>query len=371
LPEKGHVLRSRSKKYPAIAVNEVFYPETRALEPIYKHQEPTFDVRAYVLELICSEVFIATSPSNLFGMVWAHREMARRFGKSPPSHEYVVEMIKTDITNFAQYTSLSHFKEANRRSIILVPAMTNRAVDYTVLGQASLLAAGLTTVFCNAVGGHARGQSCFIGFDGWDKEAPSITGLPGRGPYHGAEPGIYRPSASDRGLLGTEEQAMVIADIDPIFSIEGKPRPQMLLPPLRLVAHLPIIESWVPSNSPDSEDHWCRCKKMSMRPDSGFSVALRNALLRPEARAYQSTFHDTEPGRLAGALESLAKAGGDTLWLRRRREAYQAAHAADPQQWPPPVALDWIYVDLGDPSQGPGSYPRLEVPPYSKAPGEP
>lgn len=38
------------------------------------------------------------------------------------------------------------------------------------------------------------------------------------------------------------EQAVVIADIDPVYMNEGRPRQQALPAPVKLVAHLPIIE---------------------------------------------------------------------------------------------------------------------------------
>jgi hypothetical protein len=365
LPD-GQVIDTRTKKYPSLAAKEVFNPSNGFIEPIFKNSTASFDVRNYILELICSEVFLATSPANFYSLVWVQRELARRFGKGESKR--IEEIVAEDVRAIARHTSQSHYIGSNRRSIVLVPALTPRTVDFAVLGQASFLAAGLTTVFCNAVEKKSgRGQSCFIGYGGWDQDCDAEMTAPGAGPYHNAEPGIYRPYAPDRGWLGRKEQALVIADIDPLYAAEGRPRPQTLPPPLRLVAHLPIIESWETSGSPDISDGACRCMRMRNRVDLGFASAFWAALFGNGRAAYTSTCDDVDPKKLGDALEMLSKTLKDDMWLKRKRSAYMKGHASDPQPWPPPVALDWIWVDLGDPESQ--EYPSVEIPPFCKPPG--
>ncbi len=358
----------RKKKYPAMALGEQFAPLTGAIEPIV---ESSFDLRSKLLELICSEVFIVTSPSNFMASASAHRSLLRQFGVHdhiPPIGKIEQEVLD-DIGCVGDLTSISA-NPLKRRSILLVPAMTSRTVDYTVLGQASYLAAGLTTVFCNAAksngGGH--GQSCFIGHDGWDKDDNAPMGLPGFGPYHGVLPGIYCPFRPDRGWLGTKEQALVIADIDPFYSMEGRPRPQMLPPPLQHVAHLPIIESWDYAGAPEVNQGGCRCLTAILQNSKvdKFAAQLLDAI---RGRAHRSTADDAEPGHLATILKTLCSLAHqqENEWLDLRRSAYLSEHAANPQPWPPPVAIDWLYVDLGDPTIV--KFPRIEVPPYTRASG--
>ncbi|RYD82971.1 MAG: hypothetical protein EOP84_08595 [Verrucomicrobiaceae bacterium] len=362
----------RMKKYPAVAAGEVFHPRTFQLEPEFQALSALFDPRGYTNELICSEVFLVTSPANLPGMIHAFQNLLIDFGESaiPLSTEELEKHLLQDVRSFAYSTSLSDAPD-QPRLLLLVPAMTTRSVDYSILGQASFLASAVTTVFCNAVAGrYGCGESCIIGHDGWGKEGKAGAGMPGPGPYHGALPGIYHPEHFNSGRLGKKEQALVIADIDPVYSPEGKPRPQMLPPPLSLVAHLPIIESSVPRKG----DEDCRCQQRTERTAKIREFA--SDLL--ESFANQSrlnTGEDQSPQDLAAAIEKLegfvrtSEEYGDQQsgWLKERRNAYLHEHAASPRQWPPPVALDWLFADISEPPQG---FPKLESPPYSLAPRE-
>jgi hypothetical protein len=249
--------------------------------------------------------------------------------------------------------------------------MTSRAADFAVLGQAGFLAAGLTTVFCNAVGKYGCGQSCFIGNDGWDHEVHHEPGIPLAGPYHGVLPGIYRPYTTGRGWLGQKEEAMVIADIDPVFSFEGRPRPQMLPPPLQLVAHLPLIQSWKAKRPHEIDTASCRCAGMQPRNREEISSLFelfQRVVLSGRRSGYENTVRDGNPDEVAKLLDALANFGEPKGWLRERSNAYRAEHSANPQYWLPPVAADWLWVDLGTP--GTTDYPIIEVPRYTTAPGE-
>ena len=68
----------RLKKYPAVACTEVFRPTTVALRPTIPARPES--LASKVTELICSEVFLASSPSNLLGLAWAFAEYLGRFG---------------------------------------------------------------------------------------------------------------------------------------------------------------------------------------------------------------------------------------------------------------------------------------------------
>jgi DNA primase catalytic core len=365
-------VRLRLKKYPAVAMNEMFCPKTTSLEPEFKATSAKFDPRAYVNELICSEVFLVTSPANLLGMVHAFQRLLFNFSEGPQRTSKELEShITEDIRFFAHYTSLSHALD-QPRLLLLVPAMTTRSVDYSILGQASFLASAVTTVFCNAVAGRfGCGESCIIGHDGWGKEAAEAAGAPGLGPYHGAMPGIYHPDHFQSGRLGKREQALVIVDIDPIYSPEGKPRPQMLPPPLSLVAHLPVIESFNPENGKEG----CPCQRWQRSSRIRDFGIFANKLLGAISTIRGNTSQDTSPEKLANLLEQLelfvlttGKPDSEQSgWLKERRTAYQREHANSPRSWPPPVALDWLFADL---PEGQASFPKLEVPAYSLAPGE-
>lgn len=401
----------RCKKYPAIGTREVFAPLIGALKPLYNSGEGEHDLRAKLTELICSEIFLVTSPANLAAAAWAYSELLVRFGQMPPAEAAQFEAdankrAKDDLESFGNDTSIiaNPFK---RRSIILVPAMTSRTADYAILGQAGFLASGLTTVFCNAVDPpFGSGRSCFIGHDGWGNDARSLPALPGEGPYHGAVPGIFRPTeAIERGCLGKDEQAVVIADVDTQFAMEGRPRPQLLPLPLQLVAHLPILETWkrkefIDFGTPTSRCHclrsreweWCEVDTHVLGESQGSLASHRNdiqeilqsarsggprnwleyllnvlrhpvaATARPPASSLTTIDHPNR-AMLAEAIVLLAIAFRDSRWMWPRAEQFLREHAANPQPWPPPAALDWLVVELG--KQNDEKWPMIEVPPYA------
>lgn len=375
LAEIPRQYRSRVKKYPAAAADEVFHPGNAPITPLFAEQAIQ-DVRSYVFELICSEVFLVTSPANLLPLARVRRQLLRKFNANnlPDLNATIEEDVIGDIKGFARHTALSESLSI-RRTLFLVPSMTSRAADYWVLGQAGFLASGLTTVFCNAdCAPYGNGQSCFIGHNGWidGKEAP---GMPSFEPYHGVCPGIFQLDHWHRGHLGKNEQALVIADIDPIYGPEGKPRPQTLLKPLQLVAHLPVIENWKPHTN--SLRGACRCRR-SENPliEMGeFAPQLLQAIKNGVDANWVTTMDDPSPNELTTALQVLAECagqpgGGDESnsgWLRQRSKAYLANHLADPTPWPPPVALDWLWVGLS--SQDRSLFPEIEAPPYAMPPG--
>ena len=246
----------RDKKYPAIAGKEDFSPWSGVLKPLYQTDEiPLSDPGSFVSELICAEIFMVTSPANIGSLTMYHKLLMDKYRPLLPISEknkYYKELIWRDLKRFANEVGYIYEKESEnkepleiigrkaRRSVLFIPAMTTRADDFHILGKTNFLAASLCSVFCNGVSTSLsydiapHGGSCFIGFDSTTKN-PTMPHTP----YSGFAPGIL---ATYGAALDKKEEALVIADVDPFFMSEGKPRPQTLPTPLNLVAHLPFIK---------------------------------------------------------------------------------------------------------------------------------
>jgi len=260
---------SRRKKYSSLAASEVFSPSLEPLTPLFSAEHLLSEIKRrapdgsrtqkdqiikpeeildyikqlkhlqFSTEFICSELFLPMSPVNYKALAAELHKLAIKFGHTL-SRENADKILIEDLKSMSEYLGLSG-DGVSRRSIIIVPAMTSRSADYWIFGQAALLSGGATTVFCNAVckKNNSVGGSCFIGRESWNNNTDSVfhdlvT------PYAGWSKGIYYNKPKD--ALGQTEQALIIADIDPSFMQEGKPRPQALAVPLQLVAHLPIAE---------------------------------------------------------------------------------------------------------------------------------
>lgn len=234
----------RNKKYPSIAGKEDFSPSAELINPLFPQNYPTkCKAGWFISELICSEIFMATSPANINTMTKHHkmlRDKYHPFRGVVEEKNYYENVVKNDLQNFSNHVGYcSEKKREVRRSILFVPAMTTRNDDFHILGQANFLAASLCTVFCNGVSSKTydsapHGGSCFIGHDSTNKRAAL-----GHTPYSGFSPGIFIPNHG--AALTKHEEALVIVDIDPFNMSEGRPRPQMLPIPLNLVAHLPFV----------------------------------------------------------------------------------------------------------------------------------
>jgi len=76
-----------------------------------------------------------------------------------------------------------------------------------------------------------------------------------------------------------------------------------------------------------------------------------------------NTIRDISHHELAGLLKALAAAAPENArWLKERADAYARDHAMDPRSYPPPVALDWLYVDV---EQGSPDATMIWVPPLT------
>ncbi|MFS1465530.1 CHC2 zinc finger domain-containing protein [Vibrio lentus] len=260
---------NRAKKYASPAANELIYPYQHEIQPLFSLEgfekqllndfpesskalglqeiqslmsSRHINLLSFMQELICAELFLLTNPVNYLNLASEYKNLSNKFGDykvgtDDDAIEAVLKDIKSLSFNLSGNTSDgSGGFQPYKRSIVTIPAMTSRKQDYWIFGQGAMLANGISTIFCNAVcGTESTGGSCFIGLDSWigDKTKPFIT------PYSGWSKGIYYGERSD---TLQKEQSLVIADIDPKMMSLGSPRPQALPVPMKLVAHIPVIE---------------------------------------------------------------------------------------------------------------------------------
>ena len=253
----------RDKKYRAVAAHELFRPGSDKLAPLYQEERVLEELRGpwvgsrsfeqtkalmlalihsrhklrYCMELICSELFLLSSPANRRPLMHDLAKVLRHFDKNSAAAE---QLIDADIRALGELLTVTQ-SNRERRSVLLVPACTSRSNDYWHAGQASVLASGTATVFCNAViKGLSVGGSCFIGCDSVQKQKEYSGVVRLLTPYHGWQHGILQPSG--QGALSETDQALVVVDLDPVHLVSGKPRPQLLPETMSLTAYLPIVE---------------------------------------------------------------------------------------------------------------------------------
>ncbi|WP_155627598.1 CHC2 zinc finger domain-containing protein [Burkholderia cepacia] len=363
---------SRRKKYPSLAAAEVFNPPLEPLEPLFsssgllhelEHRSKgglrsatsqsvsAAEILHYVgklrhlecfAEFVCSELFLPMSLANHQTLAVELHKLARRFG-ARLDEEAAMMQVQYDIANVARFLGISDTTASmKRRSILLVPAMTTRSADYWIFGQAALLAGGATTVFCNAVDSHSVGGSCFIGRNSWNGGGHNVHRDTNITPYAGWSKGIYYNSRSD--ALGDSEQAMVIADVDPLFMQEGKPRPQALANPLQLVAYLPIVE--VDENK---------------SPKFGSDLHDRLASLVP-SQIWSRIVEPTVPGirelkecistQLAAKDKSTDPKKSLAVPFNERFSHWENYWNTNVFVGMPPALVDWLWVESTPPTQG-------------------
>lgn len=258
----------RGKKYRAVAAHELFRPHLETLQPLYTEEKVVKELRRirgrarkgewlsdqlipllqalihgpqklrYCMELICSELFMLTSPANRPPLQQELAKMLQLFGGDPSEAKKLVD---DDVSALGELLTFAQ-RQRERRSVLLVPAFTSRSNDYWHAGQASVLASGTATVFCNAANKKMGiGGSCFIGIDSVSSVKPEHAGVVRLlTPYHGWSKGILQPDC--KGALSAADQALVVVDLDPVHVVSGKPRPQLLPEPMSLVAYLPVVE---------------------------------------------------------------------------------------------------------------------------------
>lgn len=354
--DTGVDIWTRAKRYPSAAANEFFSPSSvRSLFLERANRSPGFDGLSVFIELVCSELFIATSPSNVYFLAHEYQKLTARFGQRRTTEE-ILDQVQIDVREYANRTSFGRPREFwPRKSILVVPAMTSRSADYWIFGQSAMLSSSMTTVFCNAVSGkHGVGGSCFIGRASWHHGDFGSCMLPPT-PYHGWSHGILYSGKDDP--LSEKEQALLIADIDPVHMAEGKPRPQSLSNPLQLVAYLPIIESL--ENSTKDLPFANRAELSEILETIARKIAIAGV-------PTSSQLHHTQTG-LANELDKLADMCADGKSLRSRTEAWRNDSNEQPYFGSaPPALVDWIPVDLTPRTSEAGpELPKLLVPPWS------
>jgi DNA primase catalytic core len=356
--EKAEVTAStRSKRYPSAAANEFFSPSTNIRSLFLERQKSAvgFDSLSVFIELVCSELFIATSPSNIYFLADEYEKLLTRFGHKITRKD-ILTQVENDIREYANRTSFSRSREFwPRRSILVVPAMTSRSADYWLFGQSAMLSSSMTTVFCNAVSGkHSVGGSCFIGRASWHQdEAGAALLIPT--PYHGWSHGIFYSGRDDP--LSATEQALVIADIDPLNMAEGKPRPQSLSNPLQLVAYLPVIESL--EKAPTTSSYACSEKVGEIVSELAKKIHAADSLSGLDLHHSLNS--------VVGDLNHLAENCSDGKYFKRRTAAWRNDSKEQPYFGTlPPALVDWLWVDLTPRvTGGVPEIPKLLVPPWA------
>jgi hypothetical protein len=390
---RGPVLSfKRDKKYRSIAMEEFIRPSSEDLLPLFSLRQlvslvekegmrfssaglitlaTTHMPLRHFTELVCSELFLLTSPTNVNALATDYRSLSQKFGVPK---EDSLNIVLSDLVALAACLGTEGPPpgptfELPRRGLVTVPAATSRTADYWICGQSALLAAGLTTIFCNAVGPQAQGGSCFIGRNSWKRDSDAPGMITHTTPYHGWSKGIYYSRSTDP--LSAKDQAMVIADIDPAFMAEGKPRPQMLHLPLQLVAYLPLVElitrkemekelvgligrCGVERVEIDTES----AKRVGLREAADFEAALNSLMELVRQQVPQSRASWT------GAIKAFAKFFSCPEDVQQRLEAFVNHGLQQPSgtPWNSAALYDWLAVDL---SLGDAKYPSVSVGPWT------
>jgi len=155
----------RGKKYRAVAAHELFRPDTDRLQPLYTEEKVVEALRGirgrakkgewspgqlipllqalihgpqklrYCMELICSELFMLTSPANRSPLEQELAKMLQLFGGNPAEAK---KLVNDDVDALGELLTFAQ-RQRERRSVLLVPACTSRSNDYWHAGQASVL----------------------------------------------------------------------------------------------------------------------------------------------------------------------------------------------------------------------------------------
>lgn len=388
----------RGKKYRAVAANEVFRPDWQALQPLFGIDQlldhlgdiPNERIRPviraiaekmpslrYCMELVCSELFLLTSPANREPLRQEVAAMLNRFPHAASAD--AKKIVDDDVISLGDSLSVAQAHGVPRRTILLVPAATSRSNDYWHAGQASVLASGTATVFCNAAKStFSCGGSCFIGIDSATKPHGASPGLiEALTPYHGWRKGIL--SAKADGVLSEDDQAMVVVDLDPVHVVSGRPRPQLLPEPMVLVAYLPVVElldaeaNKKNMHSALKRDSALHFKKSSR--DQDIQNALGKVGTTPEERkssdslwlAFGELLNASKPSLDASRLDAFVKHFVDDKAMRERllaweRDRQQQPHAKNGPLGLEPAWLDFLEVDLTLHSDE--ELPTVKVPPW-------
>lgn len=205
----------------------------------------------------------------------------------------------------------------------------------------------------------SRGESAFIGLNGWTATQGSET------PYGTQAPGIFELGNSEHsGPLGQNEAAVVIADLDLGRTTDQKPRPHYQSRPLRIVAHLPMIFATEKGSGAGKYDYPAGNRKERKRLLSEKSeqtsfeeaVSVINAALEADVqsrpflpRSALSTQtdikHRANEDKILDALTMLEVFVDDPKWMEKRTGSFKKQRFDYPPELPLPALLDWLYID--------------------------
>lgn len=357
----------RPKKYPSIGMYEEFKPSRALLSPLMSASRSLNRIESFVSELVCSELFVFNGPLNWINFADHLTASAARYKVDTDGW---VDLMIDDAREAAKVFSGAQGHKP-RRSILFLTCATSRDADYHYFAQNAYLASGIVTAFCNSSQAPALGGSCFVGPGGW--ETRGAAHVPG--PYHGSTPGVLTINNPDRGALGARENALIIADVRPERTAEDRPKSQTLTPPMRLVAHLPIIEDRSGSPVEDLWDmRWWRPAKTGWldagKAEEPLSDQGMHALLLQQIKTIPgislNEFADkigTTLDALLGAATtarlglqqcntviaaglSLANLFNRSPGMRHRAAAMTKGLRDHPEAIPCPALLDWIIVPL-------------------------
>lgn len=361
LPE---TVRHRPKKYPSIGMFEEFKPSTKELEPLMVASRSLTRVESFINELVCSELFVFNGPLNWRNVADHLESSAAKYKVVTPEKNWL-EVVVTDARNAALVFSGAEGHKP-RRSLLFVTCATSRDADYHYFAQSAYLASGIVTAFCNW-SAPGFGGSCFIGAGGWETRGDGVLAP---NPYHGVTPGILS-NGVNRGALAPTENALIIADIRPDKTVDDKPRSQTLGAPMRLVAHIPILEDmdckevegrWDKTWCHEREIPWVAADNVELLRDPKLhKIALHTASIGKRVSLDQffanmekvvtgagsslNMIAEQADAAVAAAL-SLATAFDRSPAMTRRAAAMSENLRFLPETLPCPALVDWLVVEL-------------------------
>jgi hypothetical protein len=361
-------VRHRKKKYPSIGMGEEFMPHSEDLAPLMAQSRSVERVESFINELVCSELFVFNGPLNWSSFADHLAQSAARYRVETDTNW--VDVIVKDARLAAEVFSGAN-RQKPRRSLLFVTCATTRDADYHYFAQSAYLASGIVTAFCNASGPGVTGGSCFVGQGGWETRG---GGPPVPNPYHGAAPGILS-NGPQRGALGPRENALIVADIRPERTVEDKPRSQALGAPMRLVAHIPIVEDrafspvdgqWDATWFRAQRAPWVSADKAAGKvanPDThaqllhdavdagkitlaAFVTEMLAVLKATEAARTTLGLDASGRDRVIAAGVSLSGLFEHSPGARWRAQMLTQNHYTLPEPLPCAALLDWLIVDL-------------------------
>lgn len=363
LPES---LRHRRKKYPSIGMYEDFRPSKEPLSPLMASSRSLNRIESFVSELVCSELFVFNGPLNWTNFAQHLEASCERYNLD--AGQWLDLMVEDSVTAAKMFSGQDGHKP--RRTLLFLPCATSRDVDYHYFAQSAYLASGIVTAFCNSSHYPALGGSCFVGASGWEtRNAPQIAN-----PYHGAAPGMLSVNNPERGALGQKENALIIADIRPERTVEDRPRSQTLGPPMRLVAHIPILEDhrfspvegewdrlwWHPIRTgwlsaddaqqplldPSKHTFLLHQTAASSKLELEAFSAKISSILKAHASKNTAQLDAAERRELVAAALSLANLYPKSPGMAYRAKMMASGLQAQPEAFPCPALVDWMVIDL-------------------------